>query len=143
MWLIVLLIALSTVSFADEYTPVDWLTLTEDGGIKAQVGALSLSTSNTECLEIKDVKLGIATYSVVASKWQKREGDEWADVDGTEHAGQVCGFMPSEPGEYRLVMEVDVSGFKQKLASGNTLIIAGEPETAIEATTWGFIKARR
>ena len=143
MWPIVLLLALSTLSFADEYTPVDWITLTEDGGIEAQVGALSLSTGNTECLEIKDVKLGIATYSVVASKWQKREGDEWADVDGTEHAGQVCGFMPSESGEYRLVMEVDVSGLKQKLASGNTLIIAGEPETAIEVTTWGFIKARR
>ena len=46
-------------------------------------------------------------------------------------------------GEYRLVMEVDVSGLKQKLASGNTLIIAGEPETAIESTTWGFVKARR
>ena len=57
MWPIVLLLALSTVSFADEYTPVDWLTLTEDGGIKAQVGALNLSTGNTECLEIKDVKL--------------------------------------------------------------------------------------
>ena len=42
MWPIVLLLALSTVSFADEYTPVDWITLTEDGGIKAQIGALSL-----------------------------------------------------------------------------------------------------
>ena len=40
MWPIVLLLALSTVSFADEYTPVDWITLTEDGGIKAQVGSL-------------------------------------------------------------------------------------------------------
>ena len=50
-------------------------------------------------------------------------------------------YAEFEPGEYRLVMEVDVSGLKQKLASGNTLIIAGEPETAIEVTTWGFIKA--
>ena len=30
-----LLLVLSTVSFADEYTPVDWLTVTEDGGINS------------------------------------------------------------------------------------------------------------
>ena len=85
-----------------------------------------------------------ATYSFVGpTKWQMRRGEDsaWGDVLGTERTGEVCGMSPDmPPGEYRWVAEVEVDGVTEKYASGNTLIVAGDPETAVEAVTWGTLK---
>ena len=49
---------------------------------------------------------------------------------------------PDMLGEFRLVAEVEVDGAMGKYASQNTLVIAGGPETSVEAVTWGSLKAR-
>ena len=153
---IVLLLALASAAFADAYTPVDWLEVTEhpevgfhsteDGRYKLRVGSYAL-TGGSGCFAggftINDVR-----YSIRTTKWQMRKGEDsaWSDVSGTEHTnGGVCGLtsdMPLPPGEYRLVTEVEDDGVIGKYASWNTLVVAGDPETAVEAVTWGALKSR-
>ena len=141
--------------FADEYTPVDWLEVTEDsvvgittedGERKVRVGFYAL-TGGAGCLAggftINDVR-----YSIRTSKWQMRQGEDsaWSDVLGTEHTNSgVCGLtsdMPLPPGEYRVVAEVEVDGAMGKYASRSSIVIAGALGTAVEAVTWGALKAR-
>ena len=150
---IVLLLALASAAFADEYTPVDWLEVTENSGVafylgdgepKVVVGAFT-AFPGAGCLSVGRFTINDATYSIRTTKWQMRQGGDsaWSDVSGTEHAGGACGLTPDvPPGEYRLVAEVKVDGVTEKYASRNTLVIAGDPETAVEAVTWGALKAR-
>jgi hypothetical protein len=145
MMAIVLLLVLVSTAFADEYTPVDWIQVTEDGGIEVKVGIFNLSTGNAGCIEIQNITINNVTYSVATSKWQMRgEDSEWIDVPGTEHTGAICGIgtIPEMPGEYRPVSEVEVDGVIEKYTSGNTLVVAGDAETAVEAITWGSLKLR-
>ena len=95
-------------------------------------------------------------YSVLTSKWQRLGDDaEWSDVEGTVRDSELCAMTPTMPGEFRWVVEVEIGSVTNKYASGNTLVIAGDPEvvdesaaeeagdeTAVEAVTWGFIKSR-
>ena len=154
---IALLLALASAAFADEYTPVDWLEVTvkpevgiystEDGGRKVKVGSYAL-TGGAGCVVVGGFTINNARYSIRTSKWQMRQGEDsaWSDVAGTGHAnGGVCGLtsdMPLLPGEYRLVAEVKVDGVMGKYASRSSIVIAGGPETAVEAVTWGSLKAR-
>ena len=150
---IVLLLALASAAFADEYTPVDWLEVTENSGValyiedgefKWAVGAFTYVPSSG-CFGIGNFTINDATHSIRTTKWQMRQGGDsaWSDVSGTEHAGGACGLTPDmPPGAYRLVAEVDVDGVMGKYASWNTLVIAGAPRTAVEAVTWGSLKAR-
>ena len=225
---IVLLLALASGAFSDEYTPVDWITLTDGGGIEmtfetpivrdnannlgsgdsrysieaeaggggyrlfdtCRVGSkLSEDEScawsdgegfflvngegclyggATYCTESGALELGIFaaahrggyfeilklpgdplnTAVIGASRWQRRIGEsEWLDVEETVRDGVVCGnLLPDEPGEYRWVVHVEGEEQAGSYASGNTLVIAGDPEaedeTAVEAVTWGFLKSR-
>ena len=151
---IVLLLALASAAFADEYTPVDWLVVTEssgvalyieDGEFKWVVGAFAYAPSSA-CSSVGAFTTNNVTYSIRTTKWQRRQGEDsaWGDVSGTEHTGGACGLTPAPdtPGEFRLVAEVEVDGAMGKYASRNTLVIAGGPETAVEAVTWGALKAR-
>ena len=155
MMAIVLLFALASSAFADEYTPVDWIQVTEDGGIEVKLGFFSLGTGNSGCIEIGDMTINSVIYSVGASRWQMRKGEdsEWIDIPGTERTGAICGIGMTldMPGEYRPVAEVTVDGVMRKYTSGNTLVVAGDPESAVEeagdesaveAVTWGFLKSR-
>ena len=152
---IVLLLALASAAFADEYTPVDWLVVTEssgvalyieDGEFKWVVGAFAYAPGSV-CSSVGAFTTNNATYSIRTTKWQRRQGEDsaWSDVSGTERTGSsVCGMTPAPDmlGEFRLVAEVEVDGAMGKYASRNTLVIAGGPETAVEAVTWGALKAR-
>ena len=153
---IVLLLALASAAFADEYTPVDWLEVTEDpevgiystedGGRKVRVGSYA-RTGGAGCLA-GGFTINDARYSIRTSKWQMRKGEDsaWSDVSGTGHTnGGVCGLtsdMPLPPGEYRLAAEVKVDGVMGKYASRNSIVIAGALGTAVEAITWGALKSR-
>ena len=150
---IVLLLVLASAAFVDEYTPVDWLVVTEssgvalyieDGEFKWVVGAFTY-VPGSECFGLGNFTINDATHSIRTTKWQRRQGEDsaWSDVSGTERTGSsVCGMTPDMPGEFRLVAEVEVDGAMGKYASRNTLVIAGGPETAVEALTWGALKAR-
>ncbi len=150
---IVLLLALASTAFADEYTPVDWLEVTENSGVafyfedgefKLVVGAFTY-VSGSGCFAVGGFTINDTRYSIRATKWQMRKGGDsaWSDVAGTERTGSsFCGMTPDMPGEFRLVAEVEVDGVMGKYASRNTLVIAGDPETAVKAVTWGSLKAR-
>ena len=149
MMAIVLFLGIAPGTFADEYTPVDWIQVVEGGGIEAKLGILSIGANpGGGCISVSEMPVNNVTYSVGISKWQMRgEDSEWVDVDRTERDGEVCGILlPDTPGEFRWVVEIDIGGEIEKYASGNTLVVAGDPdtgeETAVEAGTWGFIKSR-
>ena len=111
----------------DDYTPVDWIQIVAGGGIQAQVGALTVWVSpGGGCLTVSSVISDTAT-SFGTSKWQIRgEADEWADVDGTERVGEICGdLLPEARGEYRWVVEITTEGERGRYASGNTLVVGG------------------
>ena len=151
---IVLLLALASTAFADEYTPVDWLEVTENSGVafyfedgefKLVVGAFTY-VSGSGCFAVGGFTINDTRYSIRATKWQMRKGGDsaWSDVAGTERTGSsFCGMTPDvPPGEYRLVAEVKVDGVMGKYASRSSIVIAGALGTAVEAVTWGALKAR-
>ena len=168
MMAIVLLLALASGAFADEYTRVYWIRVVGGGGIEVQLGLMFLGAypSGGGCISMSETTIDNVTYSVGTSKWQMRgEDSEWVDVEGTERNGGICGsLLPDMPGEFRWVVEIEIDGVQRKYASGNTLVIAGDPEaedesaveeagdesaaeeagdeTAVEAVTWGFLKSR-
>ena len=150
-----LTLALASTAFADEYTPVDWIVVTENGGISVVIGgALRVTSSPGRCSGVSAGGLFIngVQYSFDMSKWQRLgEDSEWIDVPETERRNsQFCGLSSEYqgPGEYRWVIEMTIDGKKKKYTSGNTLVVAGDPEaededaTAVEAVTWGFLKSR-
>ena len=150
---IVLLLALASAAIADAYTPIDWLEVTEragigfyfdeeEGGYKVMVGPVM---GRSGCLAVGNFTINDRSYFLSTTKWQMRkERVAWSDVSGTARtSGVVCGLPSDVPsGEYRLVAEVEVDGVTEKYASRNTLVVAGDPETAVEAVTWGALKSR-
>lgn len=150
---IVLLLALASAAFADAYTPIDWLEVTEgsgvafyveDGEFKLVVGAFA-HVPGSGCFAVGNFTINDRTYFLSTTKWQMRKARiAWSDVSGTERTGGVvCGLISDvPPGEYRLVAEVEADGVTEKYASRNTLVVAGDPETAVEAVTWGSLKLR-
>ena len=155
MQAIVLLLALASAAFADAYTPVDWLEVTEnagvgfyfgddEGGFNVVVGAFA-AVGSAGCLAVGHFTINDRTYFLSTTKWQMRqEGIAWSDVSATERTGgEVCGLTSDVlPGEYRLVAEVEVDGVTEQYASRNTLVVASDPETAVAAVTWGALKSR-
>lgn len=147
---IVLLLALASGAFADsDYIPVDWITVTEDGSVKATIGILSLNAgSGGGCINV-DTTINGVSYSIILSRWQVLIGSEWVDVPDTE-AGGVCGIdvsaLPS--GENRIVVEISVDGEVGKYASANAVLGTGdpltiaEPVTAVRSVTWGSLKSK-
>ena len=151
---IVLLLALASAAFADEYTPVDWLVVTENSGValyfgdgksRLVVGAFT-AFPGAGCLSVGRFTTDNATHFIRTTKWQMRQGKDsaWSDVAGTERTDSTfCGMTPDmPPGAYRVVAEVEVDGVMGKYASRSSIVIAGAPRTAVEAVTWGSLKAR-
>ena len=147
---IVLLLALASAAFADEYTPVDWLVVTEssvvastieNGDPKVVVGVFTVGSAG--CILGVAFTINDAAYSIRTTKWQVRQGEAsaWSDVPGT-HGGGACGLTSDMPGEYRLVAEVDVDGVMGKYASRSSIVIASALGTAVEAINWGALKSR-
>lgn len=129
-------VGLASAALADDYMPVDEVTVTEDGKVRV------LTSGEAEC-----ISLITGSFSIVESRWQRRgsEDEEWNDVAGTRTTGGACGYIPTEPGEYRLVADVVVDGVAKKWASANTLKVAGEgdvPVTAVSSMSWGELKSK-
>ena len=147
-----LALALASAAFADEYTPVDWIRVTADGGVEATIGIFTSFLGPEGCITVINTTFNGVMYSIGAFKWQMRQGEdsEWTDVPGTKQTGSICGIgtIPEMPGEYRPVVEMQIGEEIGKYTSVNTLVVAGDPEaededeTAVEAVSWGFIKSR-
>lgn len=73
----------------------------------------------TTCLPIVNLTLLGTTYNVLRSVWQTRadEVDDWTDVAGTEVIGQLCPYSPTDPGQYRMIGDVEENGVLKHYAS--------------------------
>ena len=88
--------------------PYDFLA-----SLVVEPGSVTLNNQTyTECATVFDTTINEVVYSVANSKWQSRENADspWLDVDGTETAGELCPYEPSDDQEYRLVGVMTVAG---------------------------------
>ena len=75
-------------------------------------------TDQEQCIAVTDLEhVGVA-YTVLSSNWQWRANADWRRSElGTAATGEVCPHSPSEPGHYRLVVEMEVDGETRLYAS--------------------------
>ena len=87
------------------------------------------------CIAVADLEHDGVAYSVESSKWQWRPNADWpwADVAGTAATDELCPHSPSEPGHYRLVIEMDVDGETRQHASN--VLVENDHGDSIDAAT--------
>ena len=117
----VLLLAVGNLPLqAQEYTPL--------AGLRVSSGSIQyLFFSAGNCINLSNTTFNGVVYTVHTSKWQRRNGSTWVDVQDTEREGQICAFSPSPPipGEYRLVAEISIGGQRGFYSSEDTFTIEG------------------
>ncbi len=104
---------------AADYKPLAGLRVS-DG--RVQFGFISVG----RCIHWNNANVNGVVYTTHTSKWQRKDGQTWVDVSGTERAG-LCSYSPSSPGEYRLAAEITINGVRGKYVSENTLSVNGTP----------------
>ena len=114
--------------------PIVEIDLGADGGyarlaaLQVSVGRVELGPrSSSSCVGVQDLAVNDILYDVDTSKWQKR-GDAdgtWTDIAGTDEAGEICPYTPTEFGRYRLAVDMEIDGEAGKYAS-NVLVYEAE-----------------
>ena len=78
------------------------------------VGSIELAVvfNSTGCIPVDNLNVLGTIYTVIRATWQMRAGasDDWTDVPGTATTGELCAYAPTDPGQYRLVGDVEVNG---------------------------------
>ena len=99
-------------------------------------GKVALGSEESEdCIDVSDMQIDGATYTVEMSKWQTRRNADWAwaDMADTETAAQVCPHSPDDPGHYRLVAHLAIDGESGQYAS-NVIVQDDHGDSISEAT---------
>ena len=104
---------------AGDYKPLAGLRVS-DG--RVQFGFISVG----RCIQWNNANVNGVVYTTHTSRWQRKDGQTWVDVSGTERAG-LCSYSPPSPGEYRLAAEITINGVRGKYVSENTLSVSGTP----------------
>lgn len=91
--------------------------LVSNGGVEF----LALSSAE-QCITLIGISIGGATYTTHSSKWQRKDGESWADIPATQRVG-LCPYSTSEAGEYRMVAEITIDGTRGRFASENTFTV--------------------
>ena len=120
------------------YTPLDgWVV--SDGSVR-----FFFFKTAASCIQVDGTSLNGVTYTVHASKWQRRtdESSAWTDIPETEeNTFDICSYSPTEPGQYRGVAEISIDGEKGYYSSENTLTVeagtAPEDEAAFNDLSVG------
>ena len=90
------------------------------GTLTVSVGTVKFGPlSSAKCIMIEDLSIDDIEYDVDTSKWQTRPdaAGTWADIEDTEKTGEICTYTPTETGQYRMVVEMDIDGEAGKYAS--------------------------
>ncbi len=75
-------------------------------------------TAEDGCLTASAWVVDNVNYSVVDSKWQRRNLDSsWSDIEGTEETAQLCSYSPTDSNEYRMVATFTRDGETLEFAS--------------------------
>ena len=123
----------------DEYTPVDWIQVTEDGGFEARIGIATNILGPEGCVSFNGATFNGVTHYVFGFKWVMRQGSKWVDMPGTEPLEELCGIvefngtMPTISGEYRPVLELHRGERIGKYTSSNTLVVNSNGNTRVVA----------
>ena len=116
----------------DPYTRLDILEVSS--------GTISFGAEEYSdgCIAVDDLAHDGVAYTVRSSKWQRRPNADWpwADVAGTAKTGELCPHTPTEPGHYRLVVEMEADGETRQHAS-NILVEDDHGDSTDNATTVG------
>ena len=106
--------------------------------LKVSSGIVSFATvmDSEECIDVTDLEHNGVTYTVLNSKWQMRANADWpwTDEAGTTSTGEICPHSPTEPGHYRLVVEMNVDE-ETRLYTSNILVKDDHGDSVDEATT--------
>ena len=106
--------------------PVIEVDLGVDGGytrlavLQVSAGRVSFGPlSSANCIAIADLTVNDILYDVDASKWQTRPDADgtWTDVDDTSTSAEICAYTPTETGQYRLAVDMEIDGEAGKYAS--------------------------
>ena len=92
-----------------DYEVWDLIAITEDGGITASLGGLTVPL--TGCFTVNETPLPPAVYTAHWTAWQVRRGTGWVIVPGTYTELEVCpwdGMADAPAGTYRLVGELTI-----------------------------------
>lgn len=111
-----IMVAMPTAPIAGGLAPVPSFVV---GETSVQFGPLT-----GECvMPSGTVQIDAVTYQIHSSKWQTRASSsgQWVDVEGTAQSGKICAYSPTEPGQYRAVVEVSRNGVRGTYASSNVL----------------------
>ena len=101
-----------------------------DGGyarlaaLQVSVGRVKLGPlSSSSCISVQELAVNDILYDVDTSKWQKRADADgtWTDIAGTDEAGEICPYTPTESGRYRLAVDMEIDGEAGKYVS-NVLV---------------------
>lgn len=104
--------------------------------IEVADGSLTFgATEESDCIDVSDLVIDDVRYTVRESKWQwRRNGDwNWTDLPDTMVSGQLCPYTPDQPGQYRLVAEMEIDG-QTKWHASNIVIQDDHQDTEDEAT---------
>ena len=109
----------------DAYRPLAGLRVLQGGGVRYNAGGLLLQAGAGSCISLSDSDFNGVIYTAHTSGWQRRAGagSPWMDVSGTERQGELCGYNPATPGEYRLVADMTIGGSRGSHSSENTLLV--------------------
>lgn len=88
-----------------------------DGGVEFLV----LSTTE-QCITLIGISIEGSAYTTHTSKWQRKEGDSWVDIEKTLRVG-LCPYSTTSAGEYRMVAEITIDGERGSYASENTFTV--------------------
>ncbi|MCY4060220.1 MAG: hypothetical protein OXG44_19735, partial [Gammaproteobacteria bacterium] len=99
-------------------------------------GKVALASQESEvCIDVSDMQIDGATYTVDISKWQTRRNADWpwTDMADTETAAQVCPHSPDDPGHYRLAAHLAIDGESGQYAS-NVIVQDDHGDSTSDAT---------
>ena len=108
---------------------------------RVEHGEVNFGTlQSTDCIDIVDLNLSEANYTVVSSRWQTRlnSAGTWADIPFTRDSGRICAFssgsqLPEQ--EYRLVANMLVNGSRHQLTSNVIARIAAPADHGLQGAS--------
>ena len=109
---------------SDSYTPLSGLRVRNGGFTHTSIrlpfiGQVWISG----CFSSGTITVNDVSYTIHSSRWQRKSGTSWVDISGTTRTGEICAYETTNPGEYRLVVEMRVNGVRRQYISENTFTV--------------------
>ena len=109
---------------SDSYTPLSGLRVRNGGFTHTSISLPFIGQVwIDECFSSGTITVNDVSYTIHSSRWQKKSGTSWVDISGTTRTGEICAYQTTNPGEYRLVVEMSVNGVRGQYISENTFTV--------------------